>query len=103
MGIEGTDPFAAKPDPRLSRCCSGRAGSTRHSPMAKASRLPHLPSGRGSRSYFMRLVRLSYLAPDITKAILDGRQPGDLTAEKLLEHSRCRLPGTDQRIVLGFA
>jgi hypothetical protein len=51
----------------------------------------------------MRLVRLSYLAPDITKAILDGRQPGDLTAEKLLEHSRCRLPGTDQRIVLGFA
>src|SRR6478672_3769583 len=61
------------------------------------------PAGRGSRSCFMRLVRLSYLAPDITKAILDGRQPGDLTAEKLLEHSRCRLPSTDQRIVLGFA
>ena len=39
----------------------------------------------------MRLVRLSYLAPDITKAILDGRQPGDLTAEKLLEHSRLPL------------
>ena len=52
---------------------------------------------------FHVLVRLSYLAPDITKAILDGRQPGDLTAEKLLERSRCRLPGTDQRIVLGFA
>ena len=35
------------------------------------------------------------LAPDITKAILDGRQPGDLTAEKLLEHFPfCRLPGT---------
>src|ERR1700726_3188811 len=41
------------------------------------------PAGSGSRSCFMRLVRLSYLAPDITKAILDGRQPGDLTAEKL--------------------
>jgi len=27
----------------------------------------------------MRLVRLSYLAPDITKAILDGRQPGEHT------------------------
>ena len=39
----------------------------------------------------MRLVRLSYLAPDITKAILDGRQPGDLTAEKLLERSRLAL------------
>ena len=26
-----------------------------------------------SRSYFTRLVRLSYLAPDITQAILDRR------------------------------
>ena len=50
----------------------------------------------------MRLVRLSYLAPDITKAILDGRQPGDLTAEKLLEHSRLPLAWHDQRIVLGL-
>jgi site-specific DNA recombinase len=55
------------------------------------------------RSYFTRLVRLSYLAPDITQAILDGRQPPDLTAEKLLEHSRLPLAWHDQRIVLGFA
>ena len=60
--------------------------------MTKASRLPHLPSGkRNPHPIFMRLVRLSYPAPDITKAILDGRQPGDLTAEKLLEHSRLPL------------
>ena len=46
----------------------------------------------------MRLVRLSYLAPDITKAILDGRQPGDLTAEKLLEHFPFyHVPGTISR------
>src|SRR5580704_18161879 len=56
-----------------------------------------------SRSYFTRLVRLSYLAPDITQAILDGRQPPDLTAEKLLEHSRLPLAWHDQRTVLGFA
>jgi len=49
------------------------------------------------------LVRLSYLAPDITQAILDGRQPCDLTAEKLLEHSRLPLAWHDQRIALGFA
>ena len=55
-----------------------------------------------SRSYFTRLVRLSYLAPDITQAILDGRQPRDLTAEKLLEHSRLPLAWHDQRLVLGF-
>jgi hypothetical protein len=45
---------------------------------------------------------LSYLAPDITPAILDGRQPPDLTAEKLLQHSRLPLVWHDQRIVLGF-
>jgi len=55
-----------------------------------------------SRSYFTRLVRLSYLA-DITEAILDGRQPPDLTAEKLLEHSRLPLAWHDQRTLLGFA
>jgi len=56
-----------------------------------------------SRSYFTRLVRLSYLAPDITRAILDGRQPRDLTEEKLREHSRLPLAWHDQRTLLGFA
>jgi hypothetical protein len=56
-----------------------------------------------SPSYFTRLVRLSYLAPDITEAILDGRQPRDLTADKLLVHSRLLLGWHEQRTVLGFA
>ena len=50
----------------------------------------------------MRLVRLSYLAPDITQAILDGRQQRDLTADKLLAHSRFPLAWHDQRKVFGF-
>ena len=53
-------------------------------------------------SYFTRLVRLSYLAPDITEAILYGRQPRDLTADKLLAHSRLPLVWHEQRTVLGF-
>jgi hypothetical protein len=56
-----------------------------------------------SPSYFTRLVRLSYLAPDITEAILDGRQPRDLTADKLLAHSRLPLDWHEQRAVLGFS
>ena len=56
-----------------------------------------------SQSYFTRLVRLSYLAPDITQAILDGRQPSHLTADKLLAHSRLPLAWQDQRTLLGFA
>ena len=56
-----------------------------------------------SRSYFTRLVRLSYLAPDITQAILDGQQPPDLTTDKLLAHSRLPLAWQEQRALLGFA
>jgi site-specific DNA recombinase len=56
-----------------------------------------------SPSYFTRLARLSYLAPDITQAILDGRQPCGLTADKLLAHSRLPLARHEQQIVLGFA
>ena len=56
-----------------------------------------------SPSYFTRLVRLSYLAPDIIQGILDGRQPRHLSADKLLAHSRLPLAWHDQRTALGFA
>jgi hypothetical protein len=42
-------------------------------------------------------------AQDIIQAILDGRQPHDLTANKLLAHSRLPLAWHDQRTALGFA
>jgi hypothetical protein len=85
MVIDGTDPFAAaKPDARLIRLLlrARRFNAT----LAHGEGIPFaaLAQREGvSRSYFTRLVRLSYLAPDITQAILDGRQPRDLTAEKL--------------------
>jgi DNA invertase Pin-like site-specific DNA recombinase len=105
MVIDGTDPFdIAKPDPRLIRLLlrARRFNAT----LAHSEGVPFaaLAQRQGvSRSYFTRLVRLSYLAPDITQAILDGRQPRDLTAGKLLEHSRLPLAWHDQRTVLGFA
>jgi DNA invertase Pin-like site-specific DNA recombinase len=104
MVIDGTDPFAAKPDARLIKLLlrARRFNAT----LAQSEGIPFavLAQREGvSRSYFTRLVRLSYLAPDITQAILDGRQPRDLTAEKLLEHSRLPLAWHDQRTLLGFA
>ncbi len=105
MVIDGTDPFdAAKPDARLIKLLlkARRFNAT----LARSEGVPFaaLAQREGvGRSYFTRLVRLSYLAPDITQAILDGRQPRDLTAEKLLEHSRLPLAWHDQRTVLGFA
>jgi len=55
-----------------------------------------------TRSYFTRLVRLTFLAPDITRAILEGRQPQTLTAAKLKEASRLPLGWPEQREVLEF-
>ncbi|MDA8250550.1 MAG: recombinase family protein [Rhodospirillales bacterium] len=54
-------------------------------------------------SYVGRIVRLAYLAPDITTAILDGRQPANLTAARLAQTSDLPLAWSDQRRVLGFA
>src|ERR1700674_4507358 len=105
MVIDGTAPFdAAKPDARLIKLLlkARRFNAT----LARSEGVPFaaLAQREGvGRSYFTRLVRLSYLAPDITQAILDGRQPRDLTAEKLLEHSRLPLVWHDQRIALGFS
>jgi site-specific DNA recombinase len=105
MVIDGADPFAAaKPDARLIKLLlrARRFNAT----LAQGEGVPFaaLAKREGvSRSYFTRLVRLSYLSPDITQAILDGRQPRDLTAEKLLAHSRLPLAWHDQRTVLGFA
>jgi hypothetical protein len=100
----GTDSFVAKPDARLIKLLL-RARRF-HATLAEGESIPFavLAQREGvSRSYFTRLLRLSYLAPDIAQAILDGRQPRDLTAEKLLAHSRLPLAWHDQRIVLGFA
>jgi site-specific DNA recombinase len=105
MLIDRTDPFAVvKPDPRLIkllvRACRFNATLVQSDGVAFAA----LALREGvSRSYFTRVVRLSYLAPDITQAILEGSQPRDLTAEKLLAHSRLPLAWHDQRTALGFA
>jgi site-specific DNA recombinase len=55
------------------------------------------------RSYIGRLVRLAYFAPDITEAILDGRQPTGLNAKRLLQGSPLPLDWQGQRRALGFA
>lgn len=55
-----------------------------------------------SRSYFTRLLRLSFLSPAITIAILEGRQPQDLTANRLLNDTRLPLDWDEQKVALGF-
>lgn len=53
-------------------------------------------------SKFSRLLRLTYLAPDIQTAIMDGTHPPDLTAHRLI-YAPLPLDWPQQRQILGFA
>ena len=52
---------------------------------------------------FKRLLRLSYLAPDIVEAILDGSQPSELTPAALKTITNIPHCWQAQRAMLGFA
>jgi AraC-like DNA-binding protein len=56
-----------------------------------------------SPSYFTRVLRLSFLAPEITKNILHGLQPITLTAKSLLGHNQLERDWSRQRVQLGLA
>lgn len=56
-----------------------------------------------NRCYFSRVLRLAYLAPDITRAILDGRQPPGLTVAMLVDCPEFPLAWPEQRKAFGFA
>jgi site-specific DNA recombinase len=56
-----------------------------------------------SAAYLYSLLRLPWLAPDITTAIINGRKPPQLTAQTLMRLTP-RLPPdwAEQRKLLGF-
>ena len=53
------------------------------------------------RSYFTRILRLSFLAPEIVKAILRDRHPIELTAKRLANELRLPIAWDEQRALLG--
>jgi site-specific DNA recombinase len=106
MVIDHIDPFAPtpKPDPSLIKAISRahrfhdmliKRNARRFADLAKSEKL--------HRSYFSQVLRLAYLAPDITAAILEGRQPEGLTATLLIGNPRLPLSWQEQRTALGFA
>jgi hypothetical protein len=44
-----------------------------------------------------KIVRLTFLAPDITASILSGRHDPDLTASRLMANTRFPIDWNDQR------
>ena len=53
-------------------------------------------------SYFTRVLRIAYLAPDIIEAIIEGRHPPELTANKLVRIKNLPISWADPRDYLGF-
>src|SRR5580704_2754067 len=100
-GIDGTDPFAPRNPIRIDHAAAQGAPFDLNATLAhaKASRLLHLPSGKGSAAPLSRASSASAIQGDprwAAAARFDGRE-----APQALPF--CRLPGTIQRIVLGFA
>ena len=65
--------------------------------VAEITEREHLRPGNVSR-----VLPLAWLAPDIAAAILEGRQPAELTAQKLRDLPELPLDWAEQRCVLGF-
>lgn len=53
-----------------------------------------------SRAYLRTLLRISFLAPDITALILDGRQPVGFGEQTLLRATRLPIDWVQQRQML---
>jgi DNA invertase Pin-like site-specific DNA recombinase len=53
-------------------------------------------------SYFTRILRLSFLAPEVVKAILRDRHPIELTAKRLANEIRLPIAWDTQRALLGL-
>lgn len=53
--------------------------------------------------YFRVLLKISFLAPDILSAIVNGRQPRSLTRQKLARMKGVPMDWEAQRVALGFA
>jgi DNA invertase Pin-like site-specific DNA recombinase len=55
-----------------------------------------------SGSYFSRLVKLSFLSPEIIQAIIRGRQPQELNAKYLARLAGPPTSWSDQKVLLGI-
>jgi site-specific DNA recombinase len=97
---DGSDPPPHTPDPILIGAIA-RAHDWSERLLAGKS-LGSIAAAEGvTPRYIRRLLDLAFLAPDIIEAVLDGRQPADLTAERLTRQP-LPLAWSDQRAALGF-
>lgn len=101
--FHGADGIELEPDAKLIRLLR-EAREARQAVLASPDRpISQVAKDRRQcRHRFRRLVKLSWLAPDIVTAILEGRHPKALTPTRLLDAD---LPTawSNQKVHLGFA
>jgi len=90
------------PDRQLLKALAqAHAGLAAHDAAPSMSVEQHRRARSLPDSYIRRLMGLAFLAPDIQRAILAGRQPAGLTGQQLLQ-TGVPLAWADQRSALGF-
>jgi site-specific DNA recombinase len=99
MIIAGTT--TSEPDPALMKLLI-KAREMRDAVLAgNGVTVASIAAARGiNDSYATRLLRLSFLSPDLVKMILDGRQPATLTARRLCADTRLPIAWSDQLAAL---
>jgi hypothetical protein len=70
--------------------------------VARWPRMPSVEKRQRLQSLITRMLRLSFLAPDITRAIVHGRQPAELNVHKMMADTRAPIDWHEQRAGLGF-
>ncbi len=98
-----TQATSSEPDPTLLKLLRRAHAWRQQLETGPSETVADLAATNGvNASYFTRVLRLAYLAPDIIEAIIEGRQPPELTANKLVRVKNLPIDWPGQRQALGF-
>jgi len=93
----------SNPDPTLLKLLRRAHGWRQQLETGSSRTISDLAASNGvTPSYFTRVLRIAYLAPDIVQAIIDGNQPPELTANRLVRVKDLPIDWPGQREALGF-
>lgn len=95
---DGSDACSA-PDPALMRLLAQAMAAQQM--VLKGTEDPSVAGY--SKRYLWQLLRISWLAPGIISAIVEGRHPAGLTGRRLLRAAQLPLRWSEQREFLGFS
>lgn len=101
--IEGAAP-SSKSDPALVKAIARAHGWFQDLVSGRVASITEIAARDGFVSQYVgRLLPLAFLPPDVVEAILEGRQPVELTAETLTNRVKLPIDWAAQKKALGFA